>query len=381
MNNNILLLFFITSVLSTEIFNAQILEDVLNCETITQFSTVLETSTSSHVNAITLYGGEVLFKTHSFTVLETKTIEDVNLVCGTIEIEGEPFKFEESTTRITECEDSIIQPQTFTSSDFVVTTESSDSIEESSTRITDFESQTETFTSSDFVVTTEFVEPTENANQTFGIEGDLMGYPCDNEGLFENQNIVDLNENQILDLRDKGVDYCNVVGLGDFIANGTQQLFEVCSTTVLGSIPNINNMPSTIILNPKNNDNICIGTDFTVKIKTINMDFGFFDDPSSLYYLSPQNLNENGIIKGHSHVAIQKLNFDEVPEARDPVFFKGLNGVGEDGVLETAVSGELFTEKGEYRLCTSTASQGHQPVLAPVARRGFQDDCIRFHIV
>ena len=141
-------------------------------------------------------------------------------------------------------------------------------------------------------------------------------------------------------------------------------------------------MVSTIIISPENNAVIKLGENFTITIKSINIEYGFFDDPASLYYLSPQRLNDQGIIQGHNHVAIQKLlGPGQVPSAQNPLFFKGLNDASLDGTLSTEVNGALFTETGLYRLCTSSASQGHQPVLSPIARRFFQDDCIRFTVV
>lgn len=180
----------------------------------------------------------------------------------------------------------------------------------------------------------------------------------------------------------KGDNYCKSVGFGDFITDGTQQQFRTCSLTVQGEIPDVESMVSTIILSPKNGEEIQLNSSFTITIKSINIEYGFFDDPNTLYYLSPQTLNKNGIIQGHNHVVIQQLIDDNtVPTAINPLFFKGLNEASLDGILSTEVDGNDITEIGEYRLCTSTSSRGHQPVLSPVARRGFQDDCIRFLIV
>ena len=213
------------------------------------------------------------------------------------------------------------------------------------------------------------------------IIGDLEGLP--EEPVEEPEVIINEIEPEVVDVvRVNGLEFCEVVGLGDVIANGTQQQFQTCSITVQGAIPDIEHMVSTIIIAPANNEQIVLGTNFTIVIKSVNIEYGFFDDPATLYYLSPQRLNSNGIIQGHNHVAIQKLlGPGVVPSAQNPLFFKGLNDASLDGTLSAEVNGALFTEVGEYRLCTSSASQGHQPVLSPVARRFFQDDCIRFTIV
>lgn len=232
-------------------------------------------------------------------------------------------------------------------------------------------------------VTTTEISTSVSVSTETAIIGDLEGLPEEISAELEpNVTIAEISETVVPDIRDNGLEFCAAIGLGDFIANGTQQQFQVCSLTVQGAIPAIDKMVSTIIISPENNAVISLGTNFTITIKSLNIEYGFFDDPASLYYLSPQRLNANGIIQGHNHVAIQKLlGPGEVPSAQNPLFFKGLNDASLDGTLSTEVNGAVFTETGEYRLCTSSASQGHQPVLSPVARRFFQDDCIRFTIV
>ena len=104
--------------------------------------------------------------------------------------------------------------------------------------------------------------------------------------------------------------------------------------------------------------------------------------------MEPQTLDVDGNILGHTHVVIQKLSigFDdrvqEPPAANEFVFFKGLNQDDSDiaGRLTVAVA-DGIQETGLFRICTMTASFGHQPVLMPIARRGAQDDCIRVRVV
>jgi hypothetical protein len=186
----------------------------------------------------------------------------------------------------------------------------------------------------------------------------------------------DAGKNETFDVSGE-IGFCNSSLLP--LGNGSQIESGVCSETVMGDIPTTDNMPSVLIIEPKNGDCIAVNTSFTIRIKSINMEYGFFDDPDTLYYLSPQNLNADGIIQGHNHISIQKLDGENVPSAKDPLFFKGIEDPAVDNIL-TELSPEI-EEPGEYRICTSTASQGHQPVLSPVASRGFPDDCIRIHIV
>ena len=143
-------------------------------------------------------------------------------------------------------------------------------------------------------------------------------------------------------------------------------------------------MVSTIILHPKNNQEFNLGESFNVTLISTNIEFGFFDDPVTKYYKSPQTLNKNGKIQGHTHVTIQKIENPFLPPSvQSPTFFKGLNDPSDTGILTTFVDGELFDSDGtgEYRICTMTSSRSHAAVLMPVARRGSQDDCIRINIV
>ncbi|KAH6572497.1 hypothetical protein BASA62_003324 [Batrachochytrium salamandrivorans] len=62
-------------------------------------------------------------------------------------------------------------------------------------------------------------------------------------------------------------------------------------------------------------------------------------------------------------------------------FFKGINDRHTDGkqgrlLSATILAGQL-TINGNYRICSITGSDSHQPVIMPVAQRGSQDDCIR----
>ncbi|RIA90200.1 hypothetical protein C1645_797090 [Glomus cerebriforme] len=140
-------------------------------------------------------------------------------------------------------------------------------------------------------------------------------------------------------------------------------------------------MVSTVIRFPKNNDVLKENTPFTIRTKTINIVTGFFDDPLKQYYIFPQTLNSKGLIQGHSHVTVQKIQDENEP--LDPeifAFFKGLNDPADaNGELTVLVDNGL--PAGKYRLCTMVSSFAHQPVLMPVAQRGSQDDCVRFTVV
>ena len=164
--------------------------------------------------------------------------------------------------------------------------------------------------------------------------------------------------------------------------DGTQKRGAVtCSNTVQGVLPASDRMVSTVILTPANGARIAEGVSFNVTIRSANINYGFFNNPDVAYYAQPQTLDAAGNVQGHQHITVQALPSAETPpDALAPVFFKGLNGEAGDGTLSVEVTGGI-RGVGEYRICTMTASAGHQPVLMPVARRGAQDDCIRIQIV
>lgn len=152
--------------------------------------------------------------------------------------------------------------------------------------------------------------------------------------------------------------------------DGTQNPDGECVTTVMGEIPDVNKMASTVIRFPQNNDVLNENEPFTIRTKTVNIITGFFDDPVKQYYLFPQTLDDNGFIQGHSHVTIQKIETpDEPPDARVFAFFKGLNDPA-DGNGELAAAVDKGLTAGDYRLCTIVSSFAHQPLLMPVAQRG-----------
>lgn len=179
--------------------------------------------------------------------------------------------------------------------------------------------------------------------------------------------------------------FCSSIGQGNITTNGTQVKTQSCSNTPMGTIPSFDNMISTLIRSPVNGAIVLIDQNITVRVQAININYGFFEDPVDEYYVSPQQVGANGNINGHTHVVIEKiLDGGNFPDPRTPLFFEGLNDPSDEtNSLSALVLGSVFTDSGPgtYRICTITASQGHQPVLLPVARRGSTDDCIRIIVI
>lgn len=165
------------------------------------------------------------------------------------------------------------------------------------------------------------------------------------------------------------------------ITNGQQTADGSCNPIIMGVIAGKTKMPSATFQSPKNLDTIAPNKDFTVKLSIKNMQTGAFVNPQTNYFGAPQQVNDNGVVIGHSHVVIQKINGlsdTAVLDAQKFAFFKGLNAKAENGVLSATVTGGLPT--GTYRMCTINTAANHQPVLVAVAQHGSLDTCNYFTV-
>jgi hypothetical protein len=83
-------------------------------------------------------------------------------------------------------------------------------------------------------------------------------------------------------------------------SDGSQQkLLVTCSSLPLGILPKKTKMTSTLIIQPENNSQLDAQVENIVRVSTRNMVSGFFSDANTLYYTSPQTV-ENGNIQGIS---------------------------------------------------------------------------------
>jgi hypothetical protein len=151
------------------------------------------------------------------------------------------------------------------------------------------------------------------------------------------------------------------------LGDGTQNPEGQCKETFMGEIPDTDHMISTEIISPRNGQSIPENKNFTIEVKVNNLKTGFFSDPAKTYYKFPQTLDNNGVIQGHSHVTIQRID-ENFPNAKIFAFFKGLNEKAKKGSLFATV--DLGLKAGNYRLCTMSSAFSHQPALMPVAQRG-----------
>ncbi|KAJ3053080.1 hypothetical protein HK097_005114 [Rhizophlyctis rosea] len=185
-------------------------------------------------------------------------------------------------------------------------------------------------------------------------------------------------EGQVASLTSKNnfINYC----LGKKATNGRQLDDGSCNPLPMGDLPSINNMVSSIIIYPAPGDVVRAYKNFTVTLRTANLAGASANNDKTNNFGSPQHLDENGYVVGHTHVTVQYMGPDLKPQrpldTKKFAFFLALNTeFHKDGSAEVEVQG---LKPGGYRVCTMATQAGHQPVVMPVADRGHVDDCTKF---
>ena len=145
----------------------------------------------------------------------------------------------------------------------------------------------------------------------------------------------------------------------------------------MGIIAATTNMPSSKFIFPKNGAVIQENQPFTIQMAISNLETGNFVNANQNYFAAPQQVNEAGNIKGHSHVVIDFLDALDQTNPTNPArfaFFKGLNSAAVNGVLTADVSQGL--PAGAYRLASINTAANHQPALVAIAQHGALDDMV-----
>lgn len=143
---------------------------------------------------------------------------------------------------------------------------------------------------------------------------------------------------------------------GKTLTNGQQLVEGSCNGVVYGDIIPSSNMPAAKIIFPPNGGTFPANEQFTFRMNIRNLVTGNFVNAQRNYYGAPQQL-QNGVVLGHSHVTVQLLDSLESTTPPDPEvfsFFKGINSIDENGVLEVDVTDGL--PPGVYRFCTVSFS-------------------------
>lgn len=198
---------------------------------------------------------------------------------------------------------------------------------------------------------------------------------------FENDGQSQPADGQVASLTSSNnfINFCSTV---DFpLTNGAQVTGGSCNPAPMGVIAAKSKMPSSKFVNPPNLATIPADEPFTIEMAIQNLETGNFVNAAENYFSAPQQVNRNGIVRGHSHVVIQEMESLESTEVLDPevfVFFKGLNDKASGGVLTAEVTEGL--PAGFYRLASINTAANHQPVLVAVAQHGSLDDIVYFTV-
>lgn len=171
------------------------------------------------------------------------------------------------------------------------------------------------------------------------------------------------------------INFCKTVNLP--LTNGAQVVDGSCNPAPMGAIPAKTKMPSSKFVFPPNGGTVAANTFFTIRMAIKNLETGNFVNAAQNYFSAPQQLNGQGIIRGHSHVVVEKLDSLAQTTPSDPTvfaFFKGLNGVAQNGALTADVDSGL--PAGFYKLSSINTAANHQPVVVPVAQHGSLDDAV-----
>ncbi|BGP34320.1 hypothetical protein JCM10296v2_006135 [Rhodotorula toruloides] len=154
-----------------------------------------------------------------------------------------------------------------------------------------------------------------------------------------------------------------------------------CNAVPMGIIAAQTKMPSCKFVNPRNLDTIPANQDFEVQMAINNLVTGNFVNAQQNYFAAPQNVDQNGVIIGHSHVVIEPIDSLTTTTVSDPTqfaFFKGLNDAAQNGILSATVTGGL--PAGTYKLSSINSAANHQPALVGVAQHGSLDDAVYFTV-
>ena len=161
------------------------------------------------------------------------------------------------------------------------------------------------------------------------------------------------------------------------LTNGQQVKNGSCNPAPMGIIAATTNMPSAKFKFPTHDAKIQANKTFTIQLAIQHLETGHFTNADSNYYSAPQQINDAGDVKGHSHIVIEQLTSLNQTDPTDPnkfAFFKGLNDEAQNGILTADVTGGL--NPGAYRIASINSAANHQPVLVAIAQRGALDDMV-----
>lgn len=167
------------------------------------------------------------------------------------------------------------------------------------------------------------------------------------------------------------------------LTDGKQIREGSCNVVPQGRIIAKDKIPSAKFVFPLNFGTIPANQPFAAKLKIKNLQAGSFTNAQLTYYSAPAQVNDAGILIGHSHLVIEQLRSLDDTEPLDPTkfaFFKGLNApLDGDSTLSATLDKGL--PAGVYRMFSINTAANHQPALASVAQHGSMDDGVYFTAV
>lgn len=223
-------------------------------------------------------------------------------------------------------------------------------------------------------ITTAATENNPDAQSSLTLDSRVIASGFANNG----QDVQEAGQVASLTSNNNFINYCLTQGNLP-ITNGQQITTGSCNPAPIGTIPSVQNMPSSKFANPANGDTIPANTQFTITMNVNNLDTGNFVNANENYFAAPQQLNGQGQIIGHTHVVIEALSDLAQTTPTNPqqfAFFKGVNTAAVNGAVTADVTSGV--PAGAYRLCSINSSSNHQPVIVPIAQHGSLDDCVYF---
>ncbi|KAG9220495.1 hypothetical protein CCMSSC00406_0003951 [Pleurotus cornucopiae] len=163
--------------------------------------------------------------------------------------------------------------------------------------------------------------------------------------------------------------------------NGSRGPSGSCNSAPMGAIPSIQNIPSVRIISPQHGDTVKPETELQVSFVVRNMEVGPPANSQVNYLSAPQQLNNQGVIKGSAFIVVDEVSSLTDTRPRDPStfsLFQGLQNPPVNGVSQVRITNGL--PPGVYRLATQLRSSNHQPILVSTPEHGSLSDMIYFTV-
>lgn len=166
------------------------------------------------------------------------------------------------------------------------------------------------------------------------------------------------------------------------LTNGEQVRQGSCNPAPLGVIVPRASIPSSKFLFPTFGTVWTENQPFAVSVIVNNFEGGFRTNSATNYMAAPQQLTEEGIVRGYVVISIEEIPSFTSTEPTDPsrfTWFEALSVQGRGGGWSTIIDSGL--PSGIYRLSTSLRAENHQPILASTSVGGATGDVVYFTVV